>query len=37
MPTGEVGEIVVRPLRPGCFMAGYYHVPDRTVEAWRNL
>ncbi len=37
MPTGEVGEIVVRPLQPGCFMAGYYNMPDRTVEAWRNL
>ena len=37
MPTGEVGEIVVRPKHPACFMAGYYRMPERTVEAWRNL
>lgn len=35
--TGDVGEIVVRPTQPGCFMAGYYRMPERTVEAWRNL
>jgi crotonobetaine/carnitine-CoA ligase len=36
-PQGEVGEIVVRPKVAGCFMAGYFRMPDRTVEAWRNL
>ena len=35
--TDEVGEIVVRPLEPSCFMAGYWGTPERTVEAWRNL
>ncbi len=34
---GEVGEIVVRPTQPSCFMAGYFRMPERTVEAWRNL
>ena len=34
---GEVGEIVVRPREPSCFMAGYYRMPEKTVEAWRNL
>ena len=34
---GEVGEIVVRPKHPGCFMAGYFRMPERTVEAWRSL
>jgi crotonobetaine/carnitine-CoA ligase len=34
---GEVGEIVVRPLAANCFMAGYFRMPERTVEAWRNL
>lgn len=34
---GEVGEILVRPKIPFGFMAGYYHAPDKTVEAWRNL
>ena len=38
-PVGanEVGEIVVRPKRASCFMAGYFNMPERTVEAWRNL
>ncbi|GAY24029.1 MULTISPECIES: AMP-binding protein [Sphingobium] len=34
---GEVGEILVRPCVPYGFMAGYLGLPDRTVEAWRNL
>ncbi len=33
----EVGEIVVRPREASCFMAGYFRMPDKTVEAWRNL
>ena len=37
LPNGETGEIVVRPKEPGCFMQGYYKMPERTVEAWRNL
>jgi crotonobetaine/carnitine-CoA ligase len=37
LPAGELGEIVVRPRVPGCFMAGYFRMPERTVEAWRNL
>lgn len=37
VPQGEVGEIVVRPKQPACFMQGYYRMPERTVDAWRNL
>jgi crotonobetaine/carnitine-CoA ligase len=37
LPPDAVGEIVVRPREPGCFMAGYFRMPERTVEAWRNL
>ena len=37
MPPGEVGEIVVRPKQPYFFMAGYYRMPEKTIEAWRNL
>jgi crotonobetaine/carnitine-CoA ligase len=37
VPRGEIGEILVRPKRPFGFMAGYLGMPDRTVEAWRNL
>lgn len=37
LAVGELGEIVVRPKEPGCFMQGYYQMPDKTAEAWRNL
>ncbi|WP_417514447.1 AMP-binding protein [Minwuia sp.] len=37
LPTGEVGEILVRPKEPFCFMQGYQGMPDRTAETWRNL
>ncbi len=38
-PMGDdaVGEIVIRPKLAGGFMAGYYKMDDKTVEAWRNL
>jgi len=34
---GEVGEIVVRPKIANAFMHGYFGMPEKTVEAWRNL
>lgn len=34
---GEVGEIMVRPRVANGFMAGYVNLPEKTVEAWRNL
>ena len=37
LPAGQTGEIVVRPKVPGCVMAGYFRMPEKTVEAWRNL
>jgi crotonobetaine/carnitine-CoA ligase len=37
LPPGQTGEIVVRPKVPGCMMAGYFRMPDKTVEAWRDL
>ena len=37
LPPGQTGEIVVRPKLPGCVMAGYFRMPEKTVEAWRNL
>lgn len=37
LPPGQIGEIVVRPKVPGCVMAGYFRMPEKTVEAWRNL
>jgi crotonobetaine/carnitine-CoA ligase len=37
LPAGEIGEIVVRPKVPFCFGQDYFRMPERTVEAWRNL
>ena len=37
LPVGAVGEILVRPRSPFCFNVGYFKMPDKTVEAWRNL
>jgi crotonobetaine/carnitine-CoA ligase len=33
---GQVGELVVRTREPWGMNAGYYKMPERTVEAWRN-
>lgn len=37
MPVDEAGEICVRPRAPNGFMAGYHGLPEKTVEAWRDL
>lgn len=37
MPTGRIGEMVLRPRRPFTMMQGYLRMPDITVETWRNL
>ncbi len=36
-PVNGVGEIVVRPKHPFGFMAGYFRMQEKTIEAWRNL
>jgi crotonobetaine/carnitine-CoA ligase len=35
--TGEVGEMLVRTKFPWTMSMGYYGMPEKTVEAWRNL
>jgi crotonobetaine/carnitine-CoA ligase len=35
--VGEIGELVIRPKVPFICSLGYYNMPDKTVEAWRNL
>ena len=35
--VGEIGEIVFRPREPFVMMLGYYNMPDKTAEAFRNL
>jgi carnitine-CoA ligase len=37
VPPGTPGELVLRADAPFAFAQGYWRMPDRTVEAWRNL
>jgi len=37
LPPGEAGELVLRADEPFAFASGYFGMPDKTVEAWRNL
>jgi crotonobetaine/carnitine-CoA ligase len=37
LPPGAAGELVLRADEPFAFATGYFGMPDRTVEAWRNL
>lgn len=37
LPPGEAGELVLRADEPFAFATGYLGMPDKTVEAWRNL
>jgi crotonobetaine/carnitine-CoA ligase len=34
---GEAGELVLRADEPFAFASGYFGMPEKTVEAWRNL
>ncbi len=37
LPIGEVGEIICRPQRPFAMISEYINMPERTLEAFRNL
>lgn len=37
LPDGEAGELVLRSREPFAFATGYFNMPEKTVEAWRNL
>jgi crotonobetaine/carnitine-CoA ligase len=37
VPDGEPGELVLRHREPFAFATGYFGMPEKTVEAWRNL
>jgi crotonobetaine/carnitine-CoA ligase len=37
VPDGEAGELLLRAHAPFAFATGYFNMPDKTVEAWRNL
>ncbi len=36
LPDGQAGELLLRPVMPFSFATGYFGMPDKTVEAWRN-
>ena len=37
LPDGTAGELVMRADEPFAFATGYWRMPDKTVESWRNL
>ncbi|KAF1070585.1 ATP-dependent acyl-CoA ligase [Variovorax sp.] len=37
LPDGEAGELLLRASEPHAFASGYFNMPAKTVEAWRNL
>ena len=37
LPPDTPGELVIRPLEPSVMSDGYFKMPQRTVESWRNL
>lgn len=37
LPPGTPGELVLRATEPYAFASGYFGMPEKTVEAWRNL
>ncbi|HEY2301191.1 MAG TPA: AMP-binding protein [Acidimicrobiales bacterium] len=36
VPAGEIGELLVRTDDPWRMMVGYFGMPEKTAEAWRN-
>lgn len=37
VPDGDPGELILRADQPFAFASGYFGMPEKTVEAWRNL
>lgn len=37
LPDGTAGELIVRAQEPYAFASGYFAMPEKTIEAWRNL
>ena len=37
LPDGTDGELLLRATPPFAFATGYFGMPEKTVEAWRNL
>src|SRR5262249_43639647 len=37
LPSGQLGQIAVRPKQPFITMLGYWQQPEATLAMWRNL
>lgn len=37
VPPGVIGEIISRTTEPNLMMSGYYNMPEKTLEVYRNL
>jgi crotonobetaine/carnitine-CoA ligase len=37
VPIGKTGELVLRPRQPHIMFEGYYKMPEKTLEVFRNL
>lgn len=37
VPSGTIGEIVVRPKSAGWMFDGYHNMPEATAKSWKNL
>lgn len=37
LPDGQAGELLLRATEPFAFATGYFGMPEKTAEAWRNL
>jgi crotonobetaine/carnitine-CoA ligase len=37
LPPGVAGELLLRADEPYAFASGYFNMPDKTLQAWRNL
>jgi carnitine-CoA ligase len=36
VPDGQIGELIIRTAQPWRMLAGYFDMPEKTAEAWRN-
>jgi crotonobetaine/carnitine-CoA ligase len=36
VPDGQIGELIIRTTQPWRMLAGYFGMPQKTAEAWRN-
>ncbi|MEH6629185.1 MAG: AMP-binding protein [Halopseudomonas aestusnigri] len=37
LPTGAVGELIIRPREPAIMASSYLGMPEETIKTWRNL